>query len=186
MQGRKTFTALACCGLLAAVAGTAVPSRAHAYMVQGTCDSVSSGGWLFVSPTSSAWATWSANAGCRNGRLSGSVVYEDHLSNFHLNSTEITGYLVDPSRPNARDICGRARVNGSAIEVRFRVHVEDNGEPGRGSDRFAIVIDNWHSPDRFYVASGTVWGNVQLHKASGRDTLPAAPEWSTCGDLPSP
>jgi hypothetical protein len=137
--------------------------------------------------TGANWAIFAANAGCRNGELVGSVTYEDRIFNFRLKSTQITGYLVDPSHPNARDICGRARINGSASEVRFRARLEDNAEPGTRYDRFGIVIDNWYAPDRFYVAYGPVWGNVQvLDNPGSRNQLPGPPEGVACADLPAP
>jgi hypothetical protein len=125
------------------------------------------------------------------------VNYVDHENQFHMNSTRITGYLFDPATPNARDICGWARINDQPEEVMFRVRLVDNGEPGR-NDTFGIVIDNWYSKgERFYrvssrslAAEKNGGGNVQLHKANPSTT--AGPgffdlqEWQMCGDLETP
>jgi len=124
------------------------------------------------------------------------VNFVDHEHNFHLKSTRITGYLYDPANANARDICGKARVNDSAFEVSFRIHLEDNGEPG-ANDKFGIVIDNWHAPERFYVVTSRKLangqgggGNVQLHKSNNSTTaspaMLALQEWQMCPDLDSP
>ena len=65
------------------------------------------------------------------------VNYVDHggfdgVRPYHVRSSEITGYLIDPAFPNARDICGwgRVTVNGGEFITRFRVRMVDNGEPG--------------------------------------------------------
>jgi hypothetical protein len=51
---------------------------------------------------------------------------------------------------------GRAEVNGEA--TRYRIDVDDNGEPGAGRDTFKI------STDSGYTASGVLTnGNVQIH-----------------------
>ena len=189
---RKTLPALA--GALAALAiGIAVPTVAQAHMVQAPCDSITSGG--FVLKRAGEWANFSAHGGCKNGEFWGEVNFVDHEFGFHLKSTQITGYLFDPALPNSRDICGRARVNDSAHEVSFRIHLEDNGEPGT-SDRFGIVVDNWYAPERFYIVSarplggGLGGGNVQLHKGNRSNSaspgMLALRESDMCGDVESP
>ena len=104
-------------------------------------------------------ANFSADGGCKKQEFWGSVNYVDHENQFHLKSTQITGYLYDPANPNQRDFCGMARVNDSASEVMFRIHLEDNGEPGR-QDFISLRLSNG------YQASGTLdgGGNLQLHK----------------------
>ena len=143
-----------------------------------------------------ASANFAADGGCKKQDFWGSVNYVDHEHNFQLKSTQITGYLFDPANPNSRDICGKARVNDSAFEVMFRVHLEDNGEPGM-NDKFGIIIDNWNAPTRFYVVTSRKLangegggGNVQLHKGNNSNTasdaMLAMQEWQMCGDLDSP
>src|SRR5207247_4136469 len=80
----------------------------------------------------------------------------------------IKGDLMDPAFPNARDICGFGvvTVNGSSFTARFRVRMEDNGEPG-GSDRFGVRLDNGYDVStRELGPPGETGGggNIQLHK----------------------
>lgn len=192
---RKPISALALAGTLAAAAlGISTPMQAQAHMVQAPCDFITSGGFVFKD--NGAMANFSADGGCKKQDFWGSVNYVDHEHNFHLKSTQITGYLFDPANANSRDICGKGRVNDSASEVSFRIHLEDNGEPGT-SDKFGIVIDNWNAPTRFYVVSSRKLangqgggGNVQLHKSNNSttasDAMLALKEWQMCGDLDSP
>ncbi|HUQ29138.1 MAG TPA: post-COAP-1 domain-containing protein [Usitatibacter sp.] len=191
-MNRKSMFPSTLAGALVALA-IFIPTHAGAHMVQAPCDSITSGG--YVLKHAGEWANFAAHGGCKNGDFWGEVNFVDHEFKFHLKSTQITGYLFDPARPNSRDICGRARVNDSANEVSFRVHLEDNGEPGT-SDKFGIVIDNWNAPERFYIVSsralggGLGGGNVQLHKGNRSNSaspgMLALQEWQMCGDLDSP
>ena len=179
----------------ALAAGLTTPQKAHAHMVKAPCDFVTSGGFIFKND--GARGNFGAHGGCKNGEFWGHVNYVDHGTGYHINSTEITGYLWDPAVPNARDICGKARLNDSEHEVYFRVRVVDNGEPGR-NDMFGIHIDNRNTPgERFYrvstrslAAERNGGGNVQLHKSNPSTT--AGPgffdlqEWQMCGDLDTP
>ena len=192
---RNTIWSLATAGSIAAgMLAISVPMQAQAHMVQAPCDFITSGG--FVYKDNGAMANFAADGGCKHDDFWGEVNYVDHEHNFHLKSTQITGYLFDPALPNARDICGKARVNDSAFEVSFRIHLEDNGEPG-SNDRFGIVIDNWNAPTRFYTVSSRKLangegggGNVQLHKGNRSNSIDpgyfALQEWQMCGDMAHP
>src|SRR5438128_423694 len=128
--------ALAAAGALAAIAlGVAAPTTASAHMVPAPCDFVTGGGFVFKD--NMQMANFGAHGGCKNGDWWGNVNYVDHENQFHMNATRITGYLWDPALPNARDICGFARINDQPQEVMFRVRLVDNGEPG-SSDMFGI------------------------------------------------
>jgi len=101
--------------------------------------------------------------------------------------------------PNARDICGYARVNEDPnYEVQFRIHLVDNGEPGK-NDTFGLAVDGAYgiNGNRFYVISsrkladgGPGGGNVQLHKSNPSTTAQPGffelQEWQMCGDLNMP
>jgi hypothetical protein len=192
---KKPLSALALAGSLAALAlGISAPAVVQAHWVQAPCDFITSGG--FVYKDNGAMANFAADGGCKHDDFWGNVNYVDHEHEFHMKSTQITGYLFDPANPNSRDICGKARVNDSASEVMFRIHLEDNGEPGV-NDKFGIIIDNWNAPTRFYVVSSRQLangqgggGNVQLHKSNNSttasDAMLALKEWQMCGDLNSP
>jgi hypothetical protein len=178
----------------AAMLSISTPQLAQAHWVQAPCDFITSGGFVFKD--NRAMANFSADGGCKNDEFWGNVNYVDHEHQFHMKSTKITGYLYDPANPNQRDICGKARVNDSAHEVWFRIHLEDNGEPGV-NDTFGVIIDNWYAPERFYVVSHRKLadgqgggGNVQLHKGNKSNTASAAMlalrESDMCGDMDSP
>lgn len=178
-------------------AGLSVPMQAQAHYVPAPCDFITSGGFVFKDD--GAMTNFSADGGCKNGDFWGNINVVDHGIPVHFNATRITGYLWDPKVPNARDICGYARVNEDPnYEVQFRVHLVDNGEPGK-NDVFGFAVDGAYgiNGNRFYVISsrkladgGPGGGNVQLHK-SNPSTTPgpgffSLQEWQMCGDLNMP
>ena len=164
----------------ALLAFTSVPASSH--FVPLPCDFITSGGFVFTD--AGAMANFGAHGGCKNGAFWGHVNYVDHATSppYHVDSTQITGYLIDPAFPNARDICGIARTNRGE-SVRFRVRLEDNGEPGR-DDRFGIRLDNGYLVTTRLLEGG----NVQLHKPNPSTTppIPAPQEWEMCGTLTPP
>jgi len=159
-----------------------------AFTVPSPCDFITSGGFVFADPPT-AKATFGAHGGCKHGAFWGHVNYVDHggAHPYHVNSTEITGYLINPDFPNARDICGWARTNDNEV-VRFRVRLEDNGEPGI-LDTFGIRLSNGYLVTRRPLGDGGPGGgNVQLHGANPSSTAPSPEptEEEMCGDLLTP
>ena len=154
------------------------------------CDFITGGGFIFRDDGERA--NFGSHGGCKNGGFWGHVNYVDHggfngATPYHVDSTEITGYLTDPAFPNARDICGFARTNAGET-VRFRVRMEDNGEPGR-DDRFGIRLDNGYLVTaRSLGGNGPGGGNIQLHKPNPSTTGPdpAPSEEEMCGGLAPP
>jgi hypothetical protein len=166
-------------------------SRARAQVVPQPCDFITGGGFVFKD--NGERANFGAHGGCKNGSFWGHVNYVDHdpvpfvgtKSPYHVDSTEITGYLTVPGFPNARDICGIARTNADEI-VRFRVRMEDNGE-GRSAiapDRFGIRLSNGY----LVLTRPLGGGNVQLHKPNPSTTGPNPPpdEPTMCAGVPGP
>jgi hypothetical protein len=101
-----------------------------------------------------------------------------------VDSTEITGYFQDPTAPpNSRDICGVARTN-LGEPVRFRVRIDDEGEPGV-LDTFGIRLSNSYdvSP-RLLGDAGPGGGNIQLHKSN--PSFSTAPSQASVCDVPAP
>lgn len=182
--------------VLAVVAALAVsPPQVSAHFVPAPCDFITGGGFVFKDD--GARANFGAHGGCKNGAFWGHVNYVDHdlvlvpsvgvVTPYHVDSTEITGYLMDPAFPNARDICGFARTNAGET-VRFRVRMEDNGEPGV-NDRFGIRLSNGYLVTaRSLGGTGSGGGNIQLHKPNPSTTGPNPPpdEFEMCGDLAPP
>jgi hypothetical protein len=174
---------------LLALAGTLAAGTANAHFVPAPCDFITGGGWVITD--SGEQANFGSHGGCKNGAFWGHVNVVDHNYNppGHLKSIEITGYLMDPEFPNARDICGigEVSVNGSTFTTRFRVRMEDNGEPG-GADRFGLRLGNgYHLSTRELGPPGPTGGggNIQLHKPNPSTTgpTPAPTEAQMCGGL---
>ena len=190
-MSRKWISAAAAAASLAALGlGIATPATSFAHFVKAPCDFITSGGFVFKDDGRDV--NFGAHGGCKNDDFWGHVNIVDHETNWHLSSTQITGYLFDPAQPNARDICGFAETN-DGITVQFRVHLVDNGEPGT-SDQFGLVVDNRNQipGDRFFLvrSRNLSGGNVQLHKDNPSTTASAQmrslQEWQMCGDLNSP
>src|SRR5204863_222878 len=156
---------------------------------------ITGGGFVFTDFF--AMANFGAHGGCKkngpNAPFWGHVNYVDHggfngTVPYHVDSTEITGYTNVPGNPNARDICGFARTNAGETNLRFRVRMEDNGEPGI-NDRFGIRLENGYIVTARKLANrGPGGGNIQLHKPNPSTPAPnPAPDEATmCGSLASP
>ena len=186
---RRTIYTLVATPLL--LAGVLTAGSAYAHFVPAPCDFITGGGFVFKD-SGGARVNFGAHGGCKHGAFWGHVNVLDHSFNppGHLRSTEITGYLMDPAFPNARDICGFGvvTVNGGSFTARFRVRMEDNGEPG-GSDRFGVALDTGYDVStRELGPSGGGGGNIQLHKENKSTTgpNPAPSETDMCGTLPTP
>jgi hypothetical protein len=166
----------------AALAVTSVPASAH--FVPSPCDFITGGGFIFSNENERV--NFGAHGGCKNGEFWGHVNFVHHsalIGPYHVSSIEITGYLFDPAFPNARDICGIARTSLDQT-VRFRVRLEDNGEPGKGTDRLGIRMDTGYHLFTRPLAGG----NIQLHKPN-RSTFGPSPtpdEGTMCGGVEAP
>jgi hypothetical protein len=114
---------------------------------------VTAGGWITVTGGKATFGlTARANAA---GTPSGHLTYQEHVQNMTVKSTAVTSVIVSGS---CAQVIGTATVNG-APGFGFEVNVCDNGEPGKGTDTFNIVMSD------AYSASGTLGGgNVQIHK----------------------
>ena len=177
----KTIIRILCALPLALLAG-----QAKAHFVPAPCDFITGGGWVIAD--SGAKVNFGAHGGCKHGAFWGHVNVVDHTYNppGHLRSTRITGYLMDPEFPNARDICGEGVLNNGEA-VRFRARMEDNGEPG-GNDRFGVRLSQgYHLSTRELGPAGRKGGggNIQLHKPNPSTTgpSPAPTEFEMCGGL---
>jgi hypothetical protein len=155
--------------------------------VPSPCDFITGGGFVFTD--SRAEANFGSHGGCKNGAFWGHMNYVDHggfmgATPYHVDSTEITAYLEDPTLPNARDICGTARTNAGEI-VQFRVRMDDNGEPGT-NDTCGIRLSNGYDVTTRPLGDGGPGGggNVQLHNFNPSSTAPISPP--DCGGLETP
>jgi hypothetical protein len=159
---------------------------AEVAMVPSPCDFVTSGG--FVVTDGSAMANFGAHGGCKKGAFWGHVNYVDQSTDFHVDSTRITGYLTSSNDPTIRDICGVADTNTGAAPVLFRVRLVDNGEPG-SSDVFGIRLSTgYHVSTRSLGAGFAGGGNVDLHDPNPSTTAPnpTPDELTMCGGVAAP
>jgi hypothetical protein len=169
--------------IVAAAALVLVSRPANAHFVPVPCDFITGGGFIFSNEGDRV--NFGAHGGCKNGEFWGHVnfVHRFPSGNYHVDSIEITGYLFDPAFPNARDICGFARTSLGET-VRFRIRMEDNGEPGEGVDRLGIRLSNGY----FLFTRPISGGNIQLHKPnpSTFGPSPSPDEATMCGGLATP
>ena len=160
-QGDITVNALHV--TLTTLAGTTdvVIASAHADITcpqpgQVSCtggDFVTGGGWIMA--PSGAKGTLAVAGGIKQGAWWGHLQYIDHGTGLKVKGTGVTAYTVTGA--TARHIEGTADIDG--MSGTYKVDVADNGEPGRGSDTFAIQLSNG------YTANGTLsGGNIQLHQ----------------------
>lgn len=117
---------------------------------------VTGGGWIEVAVNSKGTFGLTAK-GSASETGSGNVTYQDHgLQARTVKSTAVTSVTLTEAGRCAR-IVGEAKVNGTP-GFGFQVDVCDNGEPGKDSDTFTIVMSDG------YTATGTLGGgNVQIH-----------------------
>jgi hypothetical protein len=123
-------------------------------------DFVTGGGW--IARPNDARANFAVAGGIKNGANWGHLQYHDHGDGTKVKGTGITLY-TDGLGPKFRHIEGTAEVNGQGNYI-YRVDVEDETEPGRGADWFAISVFPGGSTTPVYTASGKLaGGNIQLH-----------------------
>jgi len=117
-------------------------------------DFLTGGGWI---GSNGAKDNFGVAGGMKNGGLWGHLEYHDHSSNGpSVHGTGVTAYTITGT--TSRHIEGTAEINGQS-GFTYKVDVADNGEPGAGTDTFAIALSNGYS------ASGTLsGGNLTLHK----------------------
>ncbi|MFN2635208.1 MAG: post-COAP-1 domain-containing protein, partial [Thermoanaerobaculia bacterium] len=85
----------------------------------------------------------------------GRILYHDNTAGFDMVSDQITSFV--PSGNNEVTFTGNGHVGSMAVT--FRVTVDDNGEPGVNTDRFAIDISGYPSHSGFLSQ-----GNIQFHR----------------------
>lgn len=100
----------------------------------------------------------------QNNGFKGHLNYQDKANNIDLESTSITFVSILTDNQHAT-IKGTATVNGTSGYT-FRADVQDNGEPGKGVDRFRIQLSGPTSYDsNAFAANGGLLtgGNIQTH-----------------------
>lgn len=88
----------------------------------------------------------------------GNVEYQDHADGLNIKSIQINTVATSMDMTKGV-ITGLAQVNGEGAYP-FMAYVEDNGEPGKGTDVFRIELPTYS------YSNGDIlgFGNVQIHK----------------------
>jgi PKD domain len=100
-----------------------------------------------------------------NNSFKGKLNYTDKTNNIDLKSTSFIFVSILSDNEHAT-LKGTATVNGTSGYT-FRVDMEDNGEPGKGVDRFRIRLSGPTNYDsKAFAANGglLIAGNIQIHK----------------------
>ena len=88
------------------------------------------------------------------------LMFLDHGNRLRVKGTAVKGYDTYPQfGPNGRQTSGSADVDGTAES--YEADVADDGEPGRGVDRFRLLLNGARVTGLDDHLAG---GNIQLHK----------------------
>ncbi|MGI0088471.1 MAG: choice-of-anchor P family protein [Nitrosotalea sp.] len=146
-----------------------------AYGWETNCvDFTTGGGWVQPPPNK---GTFGFVAGYKNGGTDprGNFEYQDHTSGMNVHALDVAYYKCGDF-DNSRIFGGDARVNGDSGYC-YKVYVQDNGEPGKNTDYFAMW--EWAAPASgcptdgsgppsgvSYYSTGNYLGggNIQLHR----------------------
>lgn len=111
------------------------------------------GGGQIMRTTSDTPVTFGFVAQSQDSKLKGHCEVVDHLTDTHVECLDVTSYV---QTGNHVTFSGNARVDG--VPTTYRIDVQNNGEPGVGSDTFAIQTTSG------FTAGGVLTaGNVQVH-----------------------
>jgi hypothetical protein len=138
--------------------------------VPGCIDFTTGGGWVKPPPNK---GTFGFVAGYKNGgdNPRGNFQYHDHTIKMNVHAEDVLYYNCGEF-DNSRVFGGHARVNGESGFC-YQVYVQDNGEPGKNTDYFAMFVwdpsspcpSDTHPPTPAIYATGNYLGggNIQLH-----------------------
>jgi hypothetical protein len=119
---------------------------------------ITNGGWIVTDDLDRA--NFGGNAKeTASGADSGQENYLDHgpAEPMDVHSLNVLAITCDSSLTQAT-IFGQATIDGAGSHT-YRIDVQDNGEPGKGTDRYRIRLDNGYDSGD-HVLRG---GNVQIH-----------------------
>jgi len=138
----------------------------------GCVDFVTGGGWVNPPPNK---GTFGFVAGYKNGGPDprGNFEYHDHTIEMNVHAEDVQYYNCG-NYDNSRVFGGDAEIN-HASGYCYQVYAQDNGEPGKDTDYFAMWI--WNAPATGCPADGSIpsgtpvyavgnylgGGNIQLH-----------------------
>ena len=121
-------------------------------VVRSTPGKVTGGGTVSQSEKNSG-ITFGFNAQNTDNGMKGSGTVIDHNAGVKVKILDVQTFFISGTHAT---FTGRAEVNG--VEEKYRIDVDDLGEPGASVDSFKIVTDS-------YGGGGTLaGGNIQIHK----------------------
>jgi hypothetical protein len=119
---------------------------------------ITNGGWIIAMNGDQSSFGGNANVDAA-GNVSGSEEYQDHGPVGPLNLHGNVLAVVCQSATDAT-IYGKATVDGSGSWF-YRIRVQDNNEPGKGFDKYGIIVGNGYASGDQTLQGG----NVQIHKS---------------------
>jgi hypothetical protein len=138
----------------------------------GCVDFTTGGGWVQPPPNK---GTFGFVAGYKNGGPDprGNLEYHDHTIDMNVHSEDVLYYNCG-NYDNSRVFGGNAEVNHVSGYC-YQAYVQDNGEPGKDTDYYAMWI--WNAPATGCPSDGSIpdgtpvyavgnylgGGNIQLH-----------------------
>jgi hypothetical protein len=122
---------------------------------------ITNGGWIIAA--NGDRASFGGNARTDGeGSASGNEEYQDHgpatPMNVKGNVLAVVCETVPPT--NSATIYGEATIDGAGSFI-YRLRVEDNGDGGKGVDKYWITLDNGYTSGNQTLQGG----NVQIHKS---------------------
>jgi Mg-chelatase subunit ChlD len=122
---------------------------------------ITNGGWIIASNGDKANFGGNAQVGATVVDVSGNEEYQDKGPAADVNVHGNVLVVICES-PTAATIYGQATVNGSGSFF-YRIKVQDNGEGGKGIDKYGIIVGN--APPYASGDQTLQGGNVQIHKS---------------------
>lgn len=137
-------SSVSCPTILGALFDLSLLQKAYGWGVTSTpgcVDFTTGGGWVQPPPNK---GTFGFVAGYQNGGTdpSGNFEYHDHTYDLNVHAEDVQYYNCG-SYDNSRVFGGNAEVNNVSGYC-YQVYAQDNGEPGNGTDYFAMWI--WNAP----------------------------------------
>jgi Big-like domain-containing protein len=120
---------------------------------------ITNGGWIIATNRDESSFGGNAKVGATVGDVSGNEEYQDHGPAQPMNLHGNVMVVVCTSLTQAT-IYGTATVDGAGSFL-YRLNVEDNGDGGKGVDKYWILVANGYDSGNQTLKGG----NVQIHKS---------------------
>ncbi|VVB91156.1 SdrD B-like domain protein [uncultured archaeon] len=118
---------------------------------------ITGGGWINITGDPKATFGIVGQYPDSSNTAQGNVEYQDHIAKLNIKSIQINTVATTLDKKKGV-ITGLAQVNGAG-SYPFVVYVEDNAEPGKGTDVFKISLPTYPYSNGAILSSG----NIQIH-----------------------